>query len=84
MRELSFLRIWFVHGVKKMVNEEMAMLIGAVFLGAFSAIIAAWAFRILFVWLVRGIFFLFSKVNGLLFPGTGPSGFSKRSSNVFR
>jgi len=61
-----------------MVNEEMAMLIGAIFLGTFSAIIAAWVFRILFVWLVRGIFFLFGKINGFIFPGDGSVRFFKK------
>jgi len=32
-----------------MINNEMAMIIGAVFLGVFSAILAAWIVRAVFL-----------------------------------
>ncbi|MDD5056539.1 MAG: hypothetical protein PHQ60_02100 [Sideroxydans sp.] len=41
-----------------MLNNEMAMLIGAVFLGVFSAILAAWIVRAISRILIRNFFWL--------------------------
>lgn len=39
-----------------MVNNEMAMLIGAVFLGVFPAILAAWTVRFIFLAICKLIY----------------------------
>jgi hypothetical protein len=41
-----------------MINNEMAMIIGAVFLGVFSAILAAWIVRAVFLILSSSVFWM--------------------------